>query len=62
MTDSFDRILRQPPRIVPHGDLPATPGLPHVAPGDLITSETLNRMIDAINQLDARLAAIEGSR
>lgn len=38
--------------------LPA--GLPHFEPGDLVTAETLNRLVDAINALSARVAVLEG--
>lgn len=42
----------------PRRRLPA--GLPHFAPGELVTAETLNRLVDAINQLSARVAVLEG--
>lgn len=40
-------------RIVPD------PGLPRFAPGDLITAEQLNMLVDAVAALRARVAALE---
>lgn len=34
-------------------------GLPRFEPGDLVTAEALNRLVDAINALAARVAALE---
>jgi hypothetical protein len=33
--------------------------LQHLKPGDLITADFMNTIIDAINSLDARLAVVE---
>lgn len=36
-----------------------TTGLPHVQPGDLITAGQINDLIDLLNSIDQRLAAVE---
>lgn len=33
--------------------------IPRAHPGDLVTAEFLNRLIDALNALEARIAALE---
>lgn len=36
--------------------------LKHVAPGQLLTADFVNTLIDAIRQLDRRLAAVERAK
>lgn len=37
----------------------AATALPRVQPGDLVTADTLNAIIDAVNALSDRVAALE---
>jgi hypothetical protein len=57
----LDKIRRKVPAPSPRPGQPLR-GIPHFQPGDLITAEMLNRLVDALAALDARIAVLESRK